>query len=89
MPCVWRLSRDTRPVVWIHHSDRGSQYCSIGYQAVLRKHDLLILDEWKGQLLRPTSAPGRRRIFKTIKSELIWGESPGRPAAPWPSQRGG
>ena len=26
----------------IHHSDRGSQYCSIDYQAVLKKHGLLI-----------------------------------------------
>ena len=25
----------------IHHSDRGSQYCSIEYQATLRKHGLL------------------------------------------------
>jgi transposase InsO family protein len=36
----------------IHHSDRGSQYCSIDYQAVLKKTWLADLDEWKGQLLR-------------------------------------
>ena len=24
----------------IHHSDRGSQYCSNDYQSVLRKHDI-------------------------------------------------
>ena len=26
----------------IHHSDRGSQYCSIDYQAELKKHGILI-----------------------------------------------
>jgi len=28
----------------IHHSDRGSQYCSIDYQAELRKHGILTCD---------------------------------------------
>jgi putative transposase len=32
----------------IHHSDRGSQYCSIEYQAELRKHGLLISMSGKG-----------------------------------------
>lgn len=26
----------------VHHSDRGSQYCSVDYQALLRKRDILI-----------------------------------------------
>jgi putative transposase len=32
----------------IHHPDRGSQFCSGDYQAVLRKHDLLISMSGKG-----------------------------------------
>jgi putative transposase len=32
----------------IHHSDRGSQFCSIEYQAELRKHGLLISMSGKG-----------------------------------------
>jgi transposase InsO family protein len=26
----------------VHHSDHGSQYCSVDYQALLRKRDILI-----------------------------------------------
>ena len=32
----------------IHHSDRGSQYCSIDYQAELRQHGILISMSGKG-----------------------------------------
>ena len=32
----------------IHHSDRGSQYCSIDYQAELRRHGILISMSGKG-----------------------------------------
>jgi putative transposase len=32
----------------IHHTDRGSQYCSIEYQAELRKHGILISMSGKG-----------------------------------------
>ena len=32
----------------IHHADRGSQYCSIEYQAELRKHGILISMSGKG-----------------------------------------
>jgi putative transposase len=53
----------------VHHSDRGSQYCSVDYQALLHRRGILI------------SMSGRRNcydnsmvetFFKTIKSELIW-----------------
>jgi putative transposase len=53
----------------IHHSDRGSQYCSYEYQARLKKYAM------KGSM----SAKGNcydnavvETFFKTIKSELIW-----------------
>ena len=32
----------------IHHSDRGSQYCSIDYQAELRRHGIQISMSGKG-----------------------------------------
>jgi transposase InsO family protein len=39
-----------RPAVGlIHHSDRGSQYCSIGYQAELRCHGVPISMSSKGK----------------------------------------
>jgi putative transposase len=53
----------------IHHSDRGSQYCSIDYQAVLRKHGLLISMSGKGNCYDNAVV---ETFFKTIKSELIW-----------------
>ena len=53
----------------IHHSDRGSQYCSIDYQAVLKKHGLLISMSGKGNCYYNAVV---ETFFKTIKSELIW-----------------
>ena len=53
----------------IHHSDRGSQYCSIDYQAVLKKHGLLISMSGKGNCYDNAVV---ETFFKTIKSELIW-----------------
>ena len=53
----------------IHHSDRGSQYCSIDYQAVLRKHGLRISMSGKGNCYDNAVV---ETFFKTIKSELIW-----------------
>ncbi len=32
----------------IHHSDRGSQYCSVDYQAMLRRHGIRISMSGKG-----------------------------------------
>ena len=32
----------------IHHSDRGSQYCSDDYRRLLRSHNLTALSEWQG-----------------------------------------
>ena len=46
---------------------RGSQYCSIDYQAVLKKRGLADLDEWKGQLLRQRC----RRTFFTRPDQVL------------------
>lgn len=53
----------------IHHSDRGSQYCSIHYQALLRSNGILISMSGKGNCYDNAMV---ETFFKTLKSELIW-----------------
>ncbi len=53
----------------IHHSDRGSQYCSIDYQAELRKHGILISMCSKGNCYDNAMV---ETFLKTLKSELVW-----------------
>src|SRR3954469_4300930 len=53
----------------IHHSDRGSQYCSIDYQAELRRHDVCISISGKGNCYDNAMV---ETFFKTLKSELVW-----------------
>jgi transposase InsO family protein len=53
----------------IHHSDRGSQYCSMEYQALLKKHDVLISMSGKGNCYDNAMV---ETFFKTLKSEVVW-----------------
>ena len=53
----------------IHHSDRGSQYCSIDYQAELRRHGVQISMSSKGNCYDNAMV---ETFFKTLKSELVW-----------------
>ena len=53
----------------IHHSDRGSQYCSIDYQAELRRHGIRISMSGKGNCYDNAMV---ETFFKTLKSELVW-----------------
>ncbi|GGD04985.1 hypothetical protein GCM10011335_04760 [Aureimonas glaciei] len=53
----------------IHHSDRGSQYCSLDYQAELRRHGVLISMSGKGNCYDNAMV---ETFFKTLKSELVW-----------------
>ena len=53
----------------IHHSDRGSQYCSIDYQAELKKHGILVSMSGKGNCYDNAMV---ETFFKTLKSELVW-----------------
>jgi putative transposase len=48
---------------------RGSQYCSIDYQAELRKHRILISMSGKGNCYDNSMV---ETFFKTLKSELVW-----------------
>jgi putative transposase len=53
----------------IHHSDRGSQYCSEKYQSLLKKHGFIISMSGKGNCYDNAMV---ETVFRTIKSELIW-----------------
>jgi len=53
----------------LHHSDRGGQYCSIEYQAELRRHGILISMSGKGNCYDNSMV---ETFFKTLKSELVW-----------------
>ena len=53
----------------IHHSDKGSQYCSIDYQAELTKRGIRISMSGKGNCYDNAMV---ETFFKTLKSELIW-----------------
>jgi len=52
-----------------HHADRGSQYCSIEYQAALRKHGIRISMSGRGNCFDNAVV---ETFFKTLKSELVW-----------------
>ena len=53
----------------VHHSDRGSQYCSTAYQAALKKHSIRISMSGKGNCYDNSVV---ETFFKTLKSELVW-----------------
>ena len=53
----------------IHHSDRGSQYCSHDYQKRLRQHGSKVSMSGKGNCYDNAVV---ETFFKTIKAELIW-----------------
>jgi len=66
----------------IHHTDRGSQYCSHDYQKILRQHGFSVSPshackhalpgQWmsgKGDCYDNAAV---ETFFKTIKAELIW-----------------
>ena len=61
----------------IHHTDRGSQYCSHDYQKILRKHGFKVSMSGKGNCFDNAAV---ETFFKTIKAELIWRQS-------WPTRR--
>ena len=53
----------------IHHSDRGSQYCSDDYRRMLRDHGFIASMSGRGNCYDNAMV---ETLFKTIKSELIW-----------------
>jgi len=61
----------------IHHTDRGSQYCSHDYQKNLRQHGFKVSMSGKGNCYDNAAV---ETFFKTIKAELIWRHQ-------WPTRR--
>jgi putative transposase len=53
----------------IHHSDRGSQYCSDDYRRILRDQGFVASMSGRGNCYDNAMV---ETVFKTIKSELIW-----------------
>ena len=53
----------------IHHTDRGSQYCSHDYQKLLRQHEFQVSMSGKGNCYDNAVV---ETFFKTLKAELIW-----------------
>ncbi|WP_416883152.1 IS3 family transposase [Marivita sp.] len=61
----------------IHHTDRGSQYCSHDYQKLLRQHGFQVSMSGKGNCYDNSAV---ETFFKTIKAEMLWRRS-------WPTRR--
>ena len=57
------------PLGLIHHSDRGSQYCSLDYQKLLAKQGMSASMSGKGNCFDNAMV---ETVFKTIKSEMVW-----------------
>jgi len=53
----------------IHHSDRGSQYCSRDYQKLLKTHSFQVSMSGKGNCYDNAVV---ETFFKTLKAELVW-----------------
>ncbi len=53
----------------IHHTDRGSQYCSHDYQKRLREYSFKVSMSGRGNCYDNAAV---ETFFKTIKAELIW-----------------
>lgn len=56
----------------IHHTDRGSQYCSHDYQKILRQHRFQVSMSGTGNCYDNAAV---ETFFKTIKAELLWQRS--------------
>ena len=57
------------PFGLIHHTDRGSQYCSDDYQRLLKAHVIVPSMSGKGNCYDNAMV---ETVFKTIKNELVW-----------------
>jgi putative transposase len=53
----------------VHHSDRGSQYCSADYQKILKDGGFVLSMSGKGNCYDNAMV---ETVFKTLKAELIW-----------------
>lgn len=65
---LWRRRMPKKVIV---HSDRGSQYCSTIYQAMMARHDLICSMSAKGNCYDNACAES---FFHTLKVEVVHGE---------------
>lgn len=65
------VNREKPPVGVIHHSDRGSQYCSEAYQNLLMQHDFVCSMSRSGNCYDNAVMES---FYHTLKIELIYGE---------------
>lgn len=56
----------------IHHTDRGSQYCSHDYQKILRQNSFKVSMSGTGNCYDNAAV---ETFFKTIKAEMLWQRS--------------
>lgn len=71
------LGRRRPPAELVHHSDRGSQYASNAYRAVLREHGIVCSMSRRGNCWDNAVVES---FFATVKTELIHRRS-------WPTRR--
>ena len=60
--------RDPKPGL-IHHSDRGSQYCSADYRKLVQSQSFIASMSGRGNCYDNAMV---ETVFKTLKAELIW-----------------
>jgi putative transposase len=65
------IKRGKPPKGVIHHSDRGSQYCSDTYQMLLKHHGFICSMSGKGNCYDNAVMES---FYHTLKTELLYGE---------------
>lgn len=65
------IRRYKQPKDVIHHSDRGSQYCSAAYQGLLKQHGFICSMSGKGNCYDNAVMES---FYDTLKIELLYGE---------------
>ncbi len=69
MLCAWHIKRKRPAVGLIHHSDRGSQYCSHAYQNLLNAYHITPSMSRKGNCW--DNAP-MESFFAALKTECVY-----------------